>query len=196
MPPYPSRLIPTAWQIKITDDLPCQDLLCRWVTPGLQLMDKKESLTAEAVEESKLFGYSLNKIPPSQIEDIYICLKDPDKYNQPWLEGSDGIVPGEDEFFLDKGRGFFLLRIQDVHKYGNEYPYPANAEENNYRYMVEVVHKPLIANYAHFEFHLKFCEKNGMDETKAPSRKSKKVITADLRQHLIKKARFRVEDFQ
>jgi hypothetical protein len=197
--PYPHRLIPRSADTKITDlDSILEDVLCRWVSAGKELKDQQDSLAAEAVEEKKLFGYSVNKIPPSEVEDILIAFHDTAKFNQEWTEGNDGVNPNDNDYYKDESRKYFLLKIGDVHNYEGKYPYPADPKAApNYIFKVQVAHKPLIANYSHFEFDIKFYELNGLDVAKIePSRSSasRKLIVADLRQHLIRKAKFSVEE--
>src|SRR5688500_11373088 len=85
---YHTRLVPNSGNTKITDLGPfLQEILCRWVSPNTKLKDQQGNLSSEAVEEKKLFGYSVNKIPPSVIEDIFLGFHDTARFNQDWQEG-------------------------------------------------------------------------------------------------------------
>lgn len=113
--PYPQRLIPKTTDFYIKDLFP-HDFLCRYTADSrFELRDQDGLLTAEAVEGNKFRGYSLNKIPPSEIEDIYIEFYDKTKFNQLWIEGENGIEPTFDDYFLNENRKFFFIKVGDIH---------------------------------------------------------------------------------
>lgn len=60
---------------------------------------------------------------------------------------------------------------------------------------MKIVHKPLVSNYSHFEFDFDFFELETNIVTKPSENSWKKVIVAELRQWIIKNARFTIEDF-
>ena len=143
--PYPFRLLATTEDRIITDEhLNRNEILCRWVSPSKQLKDEDGLLAAEAVEENKMHGYSVNKIPPSEVSDIEINFYDNDKFYQAWVEGEIGYEPADAEYDRISTRQYFLFKIADVHEYEGVYPYPYNSEEY-YVFKLKVVHKPLIS---------------------------------------------------
>lgn len=186
---YPWRLVPQPTS-RFIDPADAGDTLCRWVAPECKLKDAEGRLSVEAVDERRIFGYSVNKLPPSEPDDIYIVFHDKERFNQKWLPDSAGIVPQPNEFVHEWSRGRFFFSVGGIHAYGSSYPYPVNTTPHNFRFRVRVAHAPLVANFAHFELTIDFLDSAGNVLNETPSDKSRKVIMADVRQKLIKVVRF------
>jgi hypothetical protein len=198
MPPYPANLIPQTTDLVITEaNLNTTELLCRWVSANVILKDQTGSLNAEAIELRRLFDFSVNKIPPSIVDDIFIQMNDNEEFNQSWEQGTPGRTPTEDEFFYDTTRQYFLFKISDIHLYAERYRYPINAVHKDYTFRVHAVHRPLISNISHFELLFNFFQGDTEEFAKVgPNDKVKKIIAADLRIVLIKKSKFTLESFE
>lgn len=167
---YPSRLVPHRSD-KVLTRINRNEVLCRWVDPELELKDESGQLTAEAIEEKRIFGYSTNKIPPSVPEDVRIDFHDA-KFTQYWNEGDEPLVPTDNEFY-DCGGSFFLFQIKDINAFSENYPYPAD-KKPNYKFYLKVSHKPLKANFSHFEFDFDFYELDGYKYAQVPPGKGQK----------------------
>lgn len=201
--PYPQRLIPDPDQHEIIkkDDLNRQEILCRWVSPDLPFKESDGSLAGGAVAEQgdhiynfeRNTGYSTNKIPPSLIQDVFIKFYNPKFFNQYWQEGQESANVNDADFEIRADGNHFLLQIGDFHQYQGTYPYPADRLPFNYKFVIEVIHAPQIANIAHFEFKVKAYDEN--DQLITPKGKSRKLLLAEIRQLIVRKAKFNHEDF-
>lgn len=191
---YPIRLLPRPFD-KIIKQIDQRHILCRWVSPSLKLKDSNGSLSAEAIEEKRLPGYSTNKIPPSVVEDVKIAFHN-DEFEKNWSEG-EIVAPPSDEDYYTTDRNYFLFRIEDIYKFSKPYSFPPDNPVHNYYFQIDTVHKPLRANISHFEFNIQHFSSSGNPE-KGPSPTSKtfkRVIAADIRSRLMKIAKFDLEDF-
>ncbi|PWV45342.1 hypothetical protein [Chitinophaga sp. S165] len=193
--PYPSRLVPRSSD-KYIPHPDKEELLCRWVKPETELRDAEGKLAADAVDYKQIFEYSVNKIPISEIEDInieFICA-DKQKFNSEWKEGEDGHTPLDEDFRYNNDRKHFLFKIKDI-LYSGTYPYPANAE-HNYKFIVSVKHVPLISNICHFQLSVDFTNMDDSPVGQMPGVNSKKLILAEIRQQLIRVAKFAIQEFE
>jgi len=68
-----------------------------------------------------------------------------------WTTGEDGKYPDKNQYVFDRGRKHYFLRIGDFHNYKNTYQH-ASKKGNAFEFSLKIVHKPLIANFWHFEF--------------------------------------------
>ena len=193
--PYPQRLIPNEGSVLI-NDLDNDHILCRGVRGDIPLKDEMGMLSALAVEEVRIPGYSTNKIPPSKIEDIKLSFNSNELARTRWNEGEAGYQVKDDEFIIVDNRQFFLFRIGDIQGYTSKFPYPYSGNQADYKceFTLMVVHAPLIANYSHCEFAFVFLKENG-EEFEKPSRKSFKIINACARQKLIEISKFELSSF-
>jgi|GEM_PF-5535651 len=191
---YPQRLVPqpTSRFINRPD---ANDVLCRWVAPGSELKDAEGHLSVEAVDEEQMFNCSVNILPPSEPDDIYIAFHDTKRFNQKWQPGDEGIMPQLGEFQYVRERTHFYFYVGDIHGHEGKYPFPANKnaskESYNYTFRVRVKHVPLVANIAHFELQFDFVDDKGNAVENAPNNKwLRKLIGFEVRQKLIDSAWF------
>lgn len=193
--PYPLRLLPKSSD-KILVNLNKDEILCRWVDADLVLVDESGGLSAEAIEEKQIFGYSTNKVPPSIPDDVRIDFHDK-KFEEYWVEGADGLFPQTNDYF-DGGGSYFLFRIGDINEFSEAYPYPAD-KTPNYKFKIKVCHKPLQANFSHFEFDFDFFELDGVkysQQKPGKSSASRKIIAAEVRKRLIRISKFDLSQLQ
>ncbi|UPK68306.1 hypothetical protein [Chitinophaga filiformis] len=196
--PYPSRLVPRS-NHKYIPQPNEEELLCRWVPPNSELKDSEGNLAAEAINDKEIFTYSVNKIPDSDVDDIFIefICEDKHKFYQKWNEGEDGYTPQDAEFTYNHDRGYFLFKIRDI-QYSDTYPYPNLDGEHAYRFVVTAKHDPLISNICHFELDVDFRNLDGSQVEQKPGQRShtRKLIQAEIRQKLIKISKFSIEEFE
>lgn len=89
-----------------------------------------------------------------------------------------------------------MLKVGDVHEHTATYPSPVDLQEHNFKFILRAINKPLISNYSHFEFSYDFIDIKTGEVIPEPSKNSwKRVIVAELRQLLIKKAKFSLDEF-
>jgi len=200
--PYPDRLIPDAKNDVIIDKPDPDEILCRWVPSKETLFDANGNLSLMAAitnEQSKHIynfqedkGYSINKISPSKADDVYIGFYNKEYFNQKWGEGEEGATVNDEDFYYTDG-GHFFLRIGDFHKHEGLYPFPRD-QEPNLRYVLQVIHVPLIANIAHFEFKVTAFDSDNnalADLGKGP----RKELMHFIKNRILKLARLKYEDF-
>lgn len=201
---YPIRLIPTVHSIKLTR-IDHNSILCRWTSEELKDFDGK--LNAAAVFPSKdgqwklLKDYSLNMIPPSDVSDILIKISDTSDggYEDEWIEGTQGLYPGKDEYDIDINRKYFLFSARTVDGFKSTFPFPfdPNLSKDKWcSFELSIEHKPLKANYSHCQFRFKYFDIKGKEIDSVSDNTFKKVIAADVRQYLIEHSKFSVADFE
>lgn len=194
MPNYPERLLPKK-DSKYISTTPESDVLCRWTSYPLK--DETNCLSALAIEEKRIPDYSTNKIPPSVTEDILIAFFDKNILDEKWEEGDDFIPVKDEDFYYDTDRSYFFFKISSIDNFESTYPFPFSQDLDDYkfRFQVKVKHAPLKVNFSHFEFEIQYFDENG-NPAKKPSRNSlEKVVIANIRDKLIKIAKFSMEDF-
>ncbi|MCB0522829.1 MAG: hypothetical protein KDD27_28045 [Saprospiraceae bacterium] len=186
---YPNRLFPTPNDQKIFK-LNLTEHLIRWTCPDYPLKDSEGRLHALAIEEKRLFHYSVNKIPRSEIEDVFIEFDVREPFLDKWEEGKICPPVGDSDFKWEKDRGYFIIPIANIHEHLGRYPFPADNDTFNCEFLVKVVHAPLMANFMHFELHIFDNEGNLLSEVKKKT--WRKIIVAEIRQHLIEVAKFSI----
>lgn len=178
---YPDRLLPKPKDVKILK-LPLEHVLVRWTEPGIQVFNNDGELNPAALSEKFFFGYSTNKIPPSNIDDTTIRILNNDLLEY-WNEGEDAMVPKDDEFEYVNDRGYLLFSIGDIHNFTATYPYPQKREIVKLHFRLNVSHKPLHCNYPHFEFTIL---DNDLKEIEQGGGKWRKEIIFAIRVKMIK----------
>ena len=187
--PYPDRLLPKPTDTFIAAPGSGEHLI-RWTRPEFPLQDEQGKLSAHCIEEKRLFHYSTNKIPRSEVEDIFIEFFENEPFTQPWSEGMPPLEIREEDFARQTGRGWFFIRIGDIHLHAGRYPFPADKAEYDCEFLVKVAHAPLRANFMHFELHI--FDKDGNLISDVNKKNWRKIIVAELRQHLIRAAKFEI----
>lgn len=196
---YPVRLIPKSTS-KLILELDPNDILCRGVdSKRFSLRDEMGDLNALAVEEIRIPGYSTNKIPPAEIDDIQLGIDDKEISRSRWEEGMEGWEVDESIVFIAPERQYFLIRIGDIDGYQSTFPINNSTahEPDSFKckFILRVKHAPLIANYSHFEFEFEYEDEGGGKIKNASRKVQEKIINADVRQRLIEVAKFSVTDF-
>lgn len=188
---YPQRLLPDKY-FKIINQFDETEILCRWTKYPLK--DETGRLSALAVDEKRLPGYSTNKIPPSATDDILIAFYNQAIQNEIWNEGDEPISVDHSDFYYDLDRKYFFITISDVNNFEGQYPYPYSTELNQFtfRFKVLVKHAPLKVNYSHCEFEIIFFDQNGKETTQPSKNSLQKVVLATIRDKLIRESRFSV----
>ncbi len=152
---YPKHLIPTEKsQIILSTAFNEGQRLAKWVAPGIQLKNTDGKLNPSAVEIKRIPGFSTNCIPYSKKEDLFIQFKTEykEKFNSPWVSGGKGELPPNDSFEIDPTRGIYYIPILQIHGFKEKYNNPPDKIYPKYEFELKVCHKPLVANYWHFEF--------------------------------------------
>lgn len=157
MPNYPLHLVPTQNDTLIEiGETHNNHLLGIWVDSNVRLKDSDGKLSAGAIDLERIPHFSTNKIPNSIITDLNICFKSEvkDKYATLWDEGNNGIMPNENEFEFIDNRQHYFIKIEEIHNFIGEYinPPPPDKKQKTYKFTLKIIHKPLVANYWHFEF--------------------------------------------
>jgi hypothetical protein len=160
-----------------------------WVSEDIALKDKGGKLDAGAIDLKRIPGFSTNKIPKSKKRDLYIRIKKEfeDRYLSEWLGKVDGKYPAEGEYEFLATRQLYFIRIGDFNNLSGEYQHP-NDKNKKCSFQLKVVHKPLMANYWHFEFHVNSTH-GAILKTKADWQK---VICAAIRGQVQEKAVFEI----
>lgn len=125
----------------------------KWVDAGINLKTPKGTLDAAAIEINRIPGFSTNKIPSSKRKDLNIFFKEglAKQYNQDWQAGTKGITPEAEHFSRDKSRQHYFIKISSIHGYSETYN-SVSVKGKVHQVVINVLHKPLVANYWHFEF--------------------------------------------
>ncbi len=187
---YPVRLLPGFSNQNLISSPDLQEHLIRWTNPDYPLHDEQGKLTALAIEEKRLFHYSVNKTPWSEVEDVFIEFVEKAPFTQPWEKGMEPLEVKDEDFIRIESRGFFFILIGEIQGHIGQYPFPADKQEYDCHFTVKVVHAPLRANFMHFELHI--FDKDGNLMSDLNKKNWRKIIVSELRQHLIRIAKFQI----
>lgn len=148
---YPSHLVPVAG-MKILIDIDDSHYLGRWAIPttGDTIFDANDKIKAEYIQTREFPRFSTNKLPPSKETDLLIQFNEDtkDKYQELWMEGNECAVPRNEEFILNNDRQIYYLKIGTFNNFSDKY----TINDIVFKFRIEVVHKPIVANYWHFQF--------------------------------------------
>lgn len=157
---YPQRLLPQKDSIildfeKIYNDIK-SDFLLRYIDLNeepIRIEGKLNPAIITTEEQKRFIRYSLNKMPPSEKEDVKFQVPSPD----PKILYNLGVpIPkvNQIEFDIIEGRDYFVLLFSDFHNYQERFPKPINGgKQNDSRlFILKIVHTPIIVNYSHCEF--------------------------------------------
>ncbi len=151
---YPRRLLPTINSKIITEIDSCNShFLGKWVPHGVTLKDEDEKLSVAAIDLDRIPGFSTNKIPSSKKQDLKIYFPKPlgVQYEQSWTGGENAIAPSLNHFDIDYSRQLYFFQICKINGFTDTYQNPPNKPDNNFSFRVKIVHRPLKANFWHFE---------------------------------------------
>ena len=152
---YPLRLVPLSqFSIISHQTLNNSHYLGKWVESSIPLIDEDGKLNPSAIDIKRIHGFSTNKIPKSKRRDLSIVFNEDflNIYTNQWIEGTDGVIPLKNHFEIDKTRQYYFIQISKIDGYNGTYHNPPNKIDVSFNFRVEIVHKPLVANYWHFEF--------------------------------------------
>lgn len=188
---YPLRLIPTSEFKKISDTKSIQThYLGKWVEGANLFKDEDGKLSPAAIEVKRIPGFSTNKILHSKKCDLNIqFIKEVSGiFNAGWEEGQAGLFPSLLDFQIDSTRKHYFVKISDIDGYTDKYHNPPGKTDDEFMFTVKVVHKPLMANYWHFELSIDTAH------GKIESAKSawQKVICSSIRDRIQEKAIFKI----
>jgi hypothetical protein len=184
---YPEYLIPYRnLRILLESELDPNHHIGIWVDKDVQLKDENNRLNGGAINLHHIPHFSNNKIPHSAIRDLNIKFNDNVKnlYSTLWVEGTDGIMPNQGEFFFEDDRNHYFIKISDINGYTDTY----EKSDTTYTFTVNLVHKPTTANYWHFEFKIS----SDGNEVDYNGRKWVNDIIGSIRGNLVKKAIFEI----
>lgn len=153
---YPLHLIPNLTN-EIIQHPNGDDFLGVWVLNNKELRDEDGKLDAGVIEINRIPGFSTNKIPESVINDLNILFigDNANFFNRTgWIVGEEGAIPNSDDFKFQDDRLHYFIKILDINGHTDEYHNPPDKEQTIYNFTVHVVHKPLVANYWHFELNV------------------------------------------
>lgn len=137
------------------EDLNKSHYLGKFVESNIRLKDSDGTINGGAVDVNRIPGFSTNKIPDSVPEDLNIKFKDTHRNNYvvEWYPGINGIMPPNDHFDIIDDTRYYFLRIEDIEFSDGSYKHADNLNKD-YNFSLKVIHKPLVSNYWHFEFHI------------------------------------------
>ena len=160
-----------------------------WVPDDIVLKDNGGKLDAGAINLKRIPGFSTNKIPKSKKWDLFIQIKEDfeEKYLAKWPGKTDGLYPGKGEYEFLVTRQLYFLKIGHFNNLSGEYAHP-NDKNKKFNFKLKVVHKPLMANYWHFEFQVD-SDHGTVVKTKA---EWQRLICANIRGHVQEKAIFEI----
>jgi hypothetical protein len=188
---YPNHLIPTKELLIIShEDIDKSHYIGVFVDRDKKLKDDDGYLNGGVIDLARIPGFSNNKIPNSIPEDLNIKFK-PDfikTYTAEWIEGEDGITPLNDHFEVNDRQHYFLI-ISDIDDYSDEYYNPPTDLSTHYVFTVRVIHKPLKANYWHFE--LLITSPNHKIHRADPVWRNN--ICSAIRARIVRKAKFEIQ---
>jgi hypothetical protein len=148
---YPLHLIPSI-DAKIISEIDEKHHLAVYVETNdeIPLVDAAGKLNRSLIKPV-IPGFSTNKIPSSLNSDLQIAFNDDVKkhYRQDWQEGVLCERPPNEHFHYVPTRKLYYLPIGQINNFTDKYRAPEAAIDSRFR--VRVVHKPLIANFWHFE---------------------------------------------
>ena len=163
---YPIHLVPQK-DFKFIKEVDKSDFLGKFVNPDVDLKDPDGTLSAEAIETKRLPGFSTNKLPHSLSSDLkiaFICEKGiKDNYTKEWNEGEEGICPDDAHWQLEEDRKIYYFRIGDIDGFSGDYQNPPTEKGDEYKFFVQVIHKPTMTNFWHFEFYISNDRKEAID---------------------------------
>lgn len=188
---YPTRLIPTS-KHKFIKNINPEHYLCRWIDSSVEFKDSEGKLSAAAIETRRINKLSMNKIPHSVVEDIFIKIIDK-YYLKEWEEGKEGELVPQDKFEYDRDRNYFFLKVGDIEGLEGYFPYPGDADQFDYKFIIRVVHNPLISNFYHCILEIDMYYPDGKKLEKLGKNKSRKILQYEMRQLLIQHAKFEVQ---
>lgn len=150
---YPIHLIPTITSKKI-DEVDLDHYLGVKVEANPEIPFKGEDgrVNVEHIAIERIPGFSSNKIPSSIKEDLYIKFTEEYKsvYNAEWNEGQFCNIPDASHYDIVSNRDVYYLSINLFHGFVEKYQ--KGGVKGDLFFKLEVVHKPLMANFWHFEF--------------------------------------------
>jgi len=182
---YPPYLIPDATFVIIDENqLNPLEYIGIWVEPEIELKDDKGRLNGGAVNLHRLPHFSSNKIPHSVPSDLNIKINDNVEhiYLQDWNAGMNGVVPQRNDFDYDNMRTHYFLQISKINGHVDGY----EKNDKHLEYQVNLIHKPTVSNYWHFEFTITSEGK----EVNYKQRQWINDILGSIRGHIVKKAVF------
>lgn len=154
---YPSRLLPKrSYKIIPPNRIDNRHILLRRVEDlDLELRDADNKLNPKAVNTKEFPGFSTNKNPKSKTEDLRIIFKDDFKkaYTSAWVEGSKVSKPPPNTFFIKEVQ-FFSFTIGAINGFSQEVNDLNSKPVVVHKFTISIVHRPLNANYWHFEFEI------------------------------------------
>jgi len=151
MESYPEHLLPTKDAAILGQEEIKNKKVARWHNPEKKgsIFDQDGNINADLIDYHRYPKFSINLIPPSKCHDLKILLLDKDLEDY-W--NPDDIVPNVEnsDFKVVNKREVFEFKTNDITS--AELPYLIN--KDTYILSIDIVHKPLMANYAHCEFKL------------------------------------------
>jgi hypothetical protein len=151
---YPLRLLPKQDFTVLGDaDINPDHFLGKWVVTFEGIQNEDGKLDASAIDLKRIPGFSSNKIPESLASDLNIAFNEgyPAIYNAPWSEGATALLPDDGHFQILKNRTHYFIKISEINGFSGSYYNPPDDNRTIYNFTVNIVHKPLMANYWHFE---------------------------------------------
>ena len=151
---YPTHLLPSKnLPIIQLQDLDNTHYLGKWVESSIPLKDPDGKLSAGAIDVKRIPGFSTNKIPGSIPCNLNIEIKKDFQsiYLSPWLPGDIVQRPSKKEYNIDNTRQHYFFLIGKLNGLAGDYENPPGSK-TQYKFNLEVCHKPLCSNYWHFEF--------------------------------------------
>lgn len=150
---YPLRLLPKKNYKYINEDsLVGKDQYLIRFTPNKENINELGHIKDKEIcpQRSHLVGLSINLLGYFKVKDNYYGVSD-EKLRADWKKGKAGIRPTINQFFINNDRGYFILPFNIFHNY----PHPVEDKhlKEKLKYTAKLEHKPILANFWHFEVH-------------------------------------------
>lgn len=157
---YPKRLLPSKGKKALQP-------LARWHDPEKDgsIFNEDGTIDVSLIHYKRYPGLSCNYYPPSECQDLKIVVTNPNLKYQDWKEGDEPVEIEASDYLTDEAREVYAFPLDKI--INTKLPYKIG--EESHLLEIQIVHKPLVANFPHCEFRLKASHVEG--ELKKLSRK-------------------------
>lgn len=135
----------------IADIVDSESTLIHRVDSTYPLLVDNRLNTEKLIKVERIPGLSHNRVPPSEISDVFILLRKKIHKNEWWPGLETPKVRFWDYTLMKrKERSHFFVKAGDF-DFEDSYRNPYDAPNPEFTFRVRFVHKPTITNYSHYE---------------------------------------------
>ena len=156
---YPERLLPKTDSVILDENhLPHDDSkIFRWHNPLDEdrgsIFDENDNLRADQIDYERFPGMSCNYAPPAIEDDLKINILKKELLTQ-WKVGDSIPEISDSDFEVKEEREVFGLHPKDLIKEEMPFTKTLNNSIVNYNLHINILHKPIRANFYHCELEL------------------------------------------